>query len=163
MTHERQVATRQAHEGDREFLSAVYAASRAEELAAVPWSDEQKATFLAQQFGAQDSAYRTMYPDADFSVIESDGEPIGRMYVTRLGSDEVRLIDLALLPPHRGSGIGSSLLTALIETADREGRFVSLHVEHWNRAVALYTRLGFVDISSNDVYVRMERARRGVS
>ena len=38
---------------DEELLFRVYASTRAEELAAVAWTDEQKAAFLRMQFAAQ--------------------------------------------------------------------------------------------------------------
>jgi ribosomal protein S18 acetylase RimI-like enzyme len=142
---------------DRAFLYEVYADSRADELAQVPWTDEQRAAFLMQQFAAQDAAYRENYPGADFSVIELDGVPIGRLYVARLDDGEIRIMDVALLAEHRGRGIGTSLIGEIIVRADHEEAMVSLHVEHWNPALHLYERLGFVQAAANDVYVRMER------
>src|SRR3712207_8583920 len=38
---------------DDEFLLDVYASTRSEELAPVPWTDEQKRAFLRMQFDAQ--------------------------------------------------------------------------------------------------------------
>ena len=37
------ISLRPIEDGDREFLLRVYASTRAEELAQVPWSEEQKA------------------------------------------------------------------------------------------------------------------------
>ena len=139
------------------FLFDVYASSRADELAPVPWTQEQKWAFLAQQFHAQDTDYHGRYPDADFSVIERDGVPAGRLYVARVGSGGINIVDIGLLPEHRGAGIGTALVSDIIATADREGVIVSLHVEQWNPARRLYRRLGFVEVTSNEVYIRMER------
>ena len=55
-----------------ELLLDLYA-SRADELARVPWTAEQKHAFLAQQFQAQQQAYRA-YEGATFEVIDQDGE-----------------------------------------------------------------------------------------
>ena len=151
------VTLRPVEPEDRAFLYAVYASTRTEELAAVPWTDEQKAAFLWQQFTAQDASYRENYRDAQFSVIELDGVPVGRLYVARLEAREIRIVDIALMPDGRGHGIGSAVVDDLIETADREGVVVSLHVEHWNPALQLYERLGFVRVAQNDVHIRMER------
>jgi ribosomal protein S18 acetylase RimI-like enzyme len=154
-----ELTTRPVEPADRDFLVRVYGSTRADELAPLPWDDEQKLAFVIQQFTAQDADYRQRYPAAEFLVIERDGVPIGRMYTTRLDDGELRLIDLALLREHRGAGIGSTLLGALLDEADREGLMVSLHVEHWNPAIVLYERLGFRRAGSNEVYVRMERPR----
>jgi ribosomal protein S18 acetylase RimI-like enzyme len=154
------VELRPAQPEDRPFLFRLYATTRADELAVLPWTDEQKRSFLEQQFLAQDRAYRDNYPDATFSVIIRAGEPIGRLYVAPLGDDELRVIDIALLPEERGKEIGSELMTGVIASAVHEGRMVSLHVERWNRAVRFYERLGFVRTGENEVYVRMERLPR---
>jgi ribosomal protein S18 acetylase RimI-like enzyme len=149
-------ALRPARPEDREHLLAVYASTRAEELAPVPWTEEQKAAFLAMQFGAQDADYKRNYAGADFSVIEVDGQPAGRLYVERR-PEEIRLIDIALLPSFRRSGIGTRLLRQLITEA-RERRIpLTIHVEMFNPARRLYERLGFAPVAEHGIYLLMER------
>lgn len=156
------VALRPASPEDDEFLARLYASTRAEELAPVPWTDEQKAEFLRAQFDAQSLAYRENYPGARFWVVERDGEPIGRLYLWRNeAASDLRIMDIALLPDHCGRGVGSSLLADVLAEADRDGMTVSLHVEEWNPAVALYRRLGFTPVERVGVYDRMERPPRG--
>ena len=140
---------------DRDFLLRVYASAREEELRVVDWSDEQKAAFVQQQFDAQDAYYREHYDPATFDVIEVDGEPAGRLYVARW-EDEIRIIDITLLPEHRGRGIGTALLRALLEEAAEAGKRLSIHVEVNNPARRLYERLGFVPVEERGVYVLME-------
>jgi ribosomal protein S18 acetylase RimI-like enzyme len=142
---------------DREFLLRVYASTREEELRLVDWSDEQKATFVRQQFEAQDAYYREHYHAATFDVIEIDGEPAGRLYVARW-DDEIRIVDIALLPEHRARGIGTSLLRELLEEAASSRKRLSIHVELNNPARRLYERLGFVSVEERGVYVLMEAA-----
>jgi ribosomal protein S18 acetylase RimI-like enzyme len=141
---------------DEAFLGLVYASTRIEELAVVAWTDEQRGLFLAQQFHAQDVAYRENYPDASFSIVELDGEPIGRLILAPLAGNELRIVDVALLPEQRNSGIGTQLIRDVLAAAERDGLMVSLHVELWNPAVRLYERLGFHRVSANEVHVRME-------
>ena len=138
-----------------ELLCAVYASTRAEELAVTDWSAEQKAQFCRQQFTAQDAHYRTHYPTARFSVIEREGLPIGRLFVDRW-EKEIRIMDIALLPEHRGAGIGTRLLCELQEEARAAGRALSIHVEKFNPALRLYERLGFRAKEDKGVYVLME-------
>lgn len=140
---------------DHEFLFRVYASTRQEELADVPWTAEQKEAFLRSQFDLQHQHYQKYYEDAAFDIILCDGEPAGRLYVHR-SPEEIRIVDIALLPEHRGSGIGSRLLHEVLTEADGAGKRVSIHVEQFNRAMRLYERLGFTKQEEVGVYYRME-------
>ena len=142
-------------ETDTDFLSRVYASTRWEELAVTDWSDGQKAQFCRQQFTAQDAHYRKHYPTAEFSVIERDGTSIGRLYVDRWPK-EIRIMDITLLPEHRGEGMGTKLLRDLQEEARGAGKVLSIHVEKFNPALKLYERLGFTVREDKGVYLLME-------
>ena len=52
------ITLRPVSPADEKFLCDVYSSTRTEELAQVPWGDEQKAAFLQMQFDAQDRYYR---------------------------------------------------------------------------------------------------------
>ena len=149
------ITLRPAGPGDDAFLRRVYVSTREEELAAVPWSDHEREAFLRGQFDAQDAHYRAHYESATFDIVELDGVPAGRLYVSR-GQDEIRIIDLALLPEHRGRGAGTRLLGALLDEGARAGRRVSVHVEKHNPALRLYERLGFLPTADKGVYLLME-------
>ncbi len=139
---------------ERDFLVRVYASTREEELAPVPWTDAEKAAFVEQQFEAQDAHYRT-YPDAAFDLIEVDREPAGRLYVARW-REEIRIMDVALLPEYRSRGIGTKLLRALLGEAAATGKRLTIHVEKFNPARSLYERLGFSEAADRGVYVLLE-------
>ena len=149
------VSLRPATGADRGFLLRVYGATRADELALVDWTDEQKQAFVAMQFSAQDTHYRSHYANASFDVVLVDGEAAGRLYVDR-GADDIRVIDIALLPDRRGAGIGSLLLRQLLDEAAATARKVSIHVEVDNRARRLYDRLGFVPVADRGLHLLME-------
>jgi len=138
-------------------LYGVYASTRQEELAQTGWSEEQKASFLRQQFEAQSRYYREHYAGAEFSVILSDGRPAGRLYVARWPG-EIRIVDIALLPERRNRGIGTKLLEDLIAESEASGKPLSIHVERFNPALRLYERLGFREVADKGVYFLMERA-----
>jgi ribosomal protein S18 acetylase RimI-like enzyme len=140
---------------DLSFLFRVYASTREEELALTSWDEGQKRAFLESQFAAQDAWYRERYPGATLDVIEVDGVPAGRFYVHRR-EREIRLMDVALLPEHRGRGIGSALLHDLFAEAAAAGKRVTVHVEEYNPARRLYERLGFKKIGEHGVYHLME-------
>lgn len=140
---------------DEAFLFQVYASTRAEEMALVPWNDEQKQAFLRMQFDAQAQSYRQQFPEAEYQIILRDGVPAGRFTVDR--SDKgILLIDIALLPAHRNIGIGSSLISELKMEAQRTGKPLRLDVENFNPAYALYERLGFKKIDETGFYWQME-------
>jgi ribosomal protein S18 acetylase RimI-like enzyme len=149
------VALRPVRASDEPFLLDVYAGTRAEELAAVPWTPEQKAAFVAQQFAAQTTHYAQHYPGMSADVIVIDEVPAGRLLVDRL-DEEILIVDISLLPAHRGRGAGSVLLREVLGEATATGKRVVIHVERFNRALRLYERLGFRAVGDHGVYLRME-------
>jgi GNAT superfamily N-acetyltransferase len=139
---------------DVSFLARVYASTRWDELAPTGWSDEEKAVFCRRQFDAQSAHYRENYSGASLQIIERDGISIGRLYVAHW-EKEIRIVDISLLPEHRGSGIGTKLLHGLQEEARSAGKSLSIHVERFNPALRLYLRLGFQQIEDKGVYLLM--------
>jgi GNAT superfamily N-acetyltransferase len=139
---------------DVPFLAGVYASTRWDELAPTGWSDEEKAVFCRRQFDAQSAHYRENYPGASLQIIERDGVAIGRLYVARW-EREIRIMDIALLPEHRGAGLGTELLRGLQEEARSAGKSLTIHVERFNRALQLYQRLGFQEVEDKGVYLLM--------
>lgn len=142
---------------DRAFLVELYASVREPELAHVPWDESTRRAFVEQQFAAQDAHYRGNYPGATLDVVELEGERAGRLYVHR-GPHDIRIMDIALLPPFRGRGIATALLRALVDEAETGRRKLSIHVEANNPARTLYERLGFRPAGEHGVYILMERA-----
>jgi RimJ/RimL family protein N-acetyltransferase len=145
---------------DTEFLLRLYATTRVDELAQVPWTDQQKAAFIIQQFAAQHEHWQANYTDTSWDIILEDDEPIGRLYVARW-PEEIRIVDIALVPDRRNAGIGTRFIRDLFDEGDRTGRRVSIHVEAFNPARRLYERLGFIHTSDRGVYLLMERPAHG--
>ena len=141
---------------DLAFLRALYASTRSEELAPLPWSEADKRAFTDQQFALQRSQYRQHYPGAEWLLIRRDGERIGRLYLKR-GREELRLMDIALLPDARNAGLGTRLTRSLLAWADQLDLPVTLHVEPFNRACRLYQRFGFAYTRSTGVYHLLRR------
>ena len=151
----RTITLRPAHADDEPFLYEVYAGTRADELAQLDWDAGQKGQFLRMQFTAQRDFYRAQFPAAEFMVIMAQDQSVGRLYVDRR-EDEIRIVDIALLPAHRNAGIGSRLLGDLLTEAAEDGKPVRIHVERFNPALRLYERLGFTQKGDNGVYYLME-------
>lgn len=152
----REPVLRPATLDDRDFLVHVYASTRADELAVVPWTDEQRAAFVLSQFNAQDTYWRQQRPAASRSIIEVAGRPAGRLYVDRT-AQEIRIVDIALVAEFRGDGIGTELLRGLLAEGDAAGLPVTIHVEQGNRARRLYERLGFTKVADAGAYDLCER------
>jgi ribosomal protein S18 acetylase RimI-like enzyme len=93
-------------------------------------------------------------------VIVADDENVGRLYVCRW-PEELRLLDIALLPPRRNQGIGTRLIRDLLTEAGERGTPVTLFVEAHNPARRLYDRLGFVVVAPGEVYDRLEWRPKG--
>ena len=64
------------------------------------------------------------------------------------------IVDIALLPEMRGTGLGTAILTDLLAA---ETRPVQLQVERTNPARRLYERLGFALVEEQAIRVRMVR------
>lgn len=144
---------------DDEFLISVYAATRADEMAQVPWSDEQKMEFLRWQFGLQRNEYETTYPNQQYSVIFVDDQPAGRIWISR-SDDQMRLLDIALLEEFQNRGVGTLLLRRLIDEAIRDNKLLRHMVFVLNAdAKRFYERLGFVVIEEVGAYHHMEWRR----
>lgn len=145
---------RPAAPDDREFLYAVYASTRQEELAPTGWNAAQTEAFLRDQFRLQDYHYHTYFEGAEYWIIEAGGGPVGRLYLHQR-PEALALVDIALLPAWRGRGIGEALIRDVMRRAANLGLPVDLHVEYFNRAQALYQRLGFVAGAINGPYIEM--------
>ena len=149
------IALRPITPADEPFLASLYASTRADELAQTNWSDEQKAMFCRMQFNAQTTDYQRNYPDASFDVIERNGVAAGRLLVLRT-DEKIHVIDIALLPEHRGAGIGTKFLKELQDEAKAAGKPLSIHVEQFNPARRLYERLGFQQVEEKGVYLLLQ-------
>lgn len=142
---------------DEALLLAIYSSTREEEMALVPdWPAEQKTAFLRQQFLAQHHYYQQMYRHKQFCIILWEDQAAGRLYLDH-NPDDLRIVDVALLPAFRGKGLGERLLRDILDAAAAAGKPVTIHVERQNRARHLYDRLGFRVINEdNAVYLLME-------
>ena len=139
--------TRQATAEDKEFL---YVLNRA------AYED-----VVRKQFGHWDEAWQQQHfeekwaPEA-FEVVEKAGRRIGALSVSRT-SEEVRIIEIQLLPEFQGHGLGTALLQRELQFADERTLPARLQVLRENRARTLYERLGFRVCGETDTHCLMER------
>ena len=149
----RRVTLRPESADDRAFLQELYASTR-DDLAVL--DGDQCDTVIGLQFAARERHFADAHPDADAHIILFDARPVGRLLVDRAGAS-VELVDIAILPPHRNSGIGRSLVGALADDAARTGKCLRLRVLRDSPAVRLYERLGFSRAAGDNVYLEMRR------
>ena len=127
---------------DEPFLAKVYASTREEEVAQL--DDLQKGIFLNMQYKLQKADYERKFPEAKHDIILLDGVPVGRMWVDRTNPEEIRGVDIAILPEYRNSGVGFTLIQELLDEASASNKPFRIHVTNFNRAIRLYERMGFV-------------------
>jgi RimJ/RimL family protein N-acetyltransferase len=147
-----QTTLRPVRPDDEEFLYAVYASTRAEEMALVPWTEQQREIFVRSQFAAQSQHYQSHYPEALHQIILLDERPVGRLYIDRR-APEIRILDITILPEQRGCGIGTPLIRNLMNEAAASQRRLTIHIESFNRSRSLFERLGFTPMEENGFYL----------
>ena len=143
-------------ESDDQFLLGLYASTREQELAQAEWIEGQKEVFLRWQFDLQRREYETRFPDADYRVIVIDRQRAGRIWI---GADDeqIRLLDIALLPEFQNRGVGTKLLERLQSEAQSAGKALRHMVFVLNNnADRFYERLGFKKIEDFGAYKHME-------
>lgn len=145
------------NESDGELIDEIYFYTRNEEFAATGWSDEQLKPFLKMQCDYQKQSYKMQFPNAEFSMILFENKKVGRLIVNR-AEDEIRLVDIAILPEFRSLGIGSKIIGDLFLEAEKSNKPIGLQVEKNNqKAFHLYQKLGFEIVGENDMYISMEK------
>ena len=149
------VTLRQAGPDDYDFLVELYSSTRAEEMALVPWTTEQQQAFVRAQFTAQQEHYAKTYPSGRHDIILAGERPVGRLYVARL-DQEIRIIDITLLPGERNAGIGSYLIKQLLDEANRAKKITRIYVEEFNPSLRLFERLGFSPSEQRGIHLLMQ-------
>ena len=108
------------------------------------------------QFTAQWQDYWNRFPNSEQAVVLYEGTPMGRIWVNR-NNEEIRLLDITLLPEFRNSGTGTVLLRQLREESKALAKPIRHAVYKDNiDALRFYKRLGFTIIEDHDTYCVME-------
>lgn len=149
------VTLRPATDADYDFMRRLYHATREEEMKQFPFDDTRKIIFLNEQFAAQFQHYSIHYPTCERNIIEVDGRSAGRLWIDEW-KDQIRLVDIALMPEFRASGLGTRLLRDVLARGAKTGKPVTIHVEGFNPALRLYQRLGFQHVDTNGIYYLMK-------
>lgn len=127
---------------DEPWQLAIYASTRANELALTGWPRSQCEAFVMQQHQAQQQHYWRHFPQSVCQLILVGDAVAGRLWVDAR-PDRLHVLDITLLPAYRKHGLGTCCLQALAQQAQRRGLALGIHVELHNPARRLYERLGF--------------------
>lgn len=152
--NENEISLRPVTPADSNFLLAVFASTRTDELAALP-DPAIAESFVRMQFNAQQQSCQMAYPKAEHRIIIFRGRPAGRILVDYT-AETIRLVDISLLSEFRAQGIGSFLIRRLIGEALDTGKRLMLSVYKFNPALTLYERLGFSKTGEDGLYIQMQ-------
>jgi GNAT superfamily N-acetyltransferase len=99
---------------------------------------------VAFQYRSQTANNRALFPGAAFSIIESEGEPIGRLIEHDEG-ETVYFVDFALLPERQAKGLGTAYIEMVAAEWALKGRAARVEVRYGNaHSLKLCQNLGFV-------------------
>lgn len=144
---------RDAGAADEAFFASLYRSTR-DDLLALPADPSVIDGLIAMQQRLQVADYRNSYPQAVYQVLERDGVAVGRL-VTAAADGVIRVVDIAVLPSARRTGVAADVLRRLQAQAAGAGHAVALSVRQDNVAARhLYEALGFA-VDSEDT-MRLE-------
>ncbi|QBI00401.1 N-acetyltransferase [Pseudoduganella albidiflava] len=151
----RTIEMRPAEAADQVFMEVLFASTRTADQRMGACDAPTEALLMALQFRARQTQLHAYYPYADVAIIVERERPIGALHVN-YGSDEIRILDLSLLPECRSRGIGLGLLRSLQAQGVRMRVPVRLDVLPGTRAQRLFQRCGFTLNGANGLYLCME-------
>jgi ribosomal protein S18 acetylase RimI-like enzyme len=104
--------------------------------------------------------------DSGFVAVAENNQPVGAIWLRLLigaekgfgyVDDKTPELGMAVLSEYRGKGIGTSLLSRLIKSAEDFYEYISLSVATGNPALRLYQRLGFEVVGESGDSIIMKR------
>lgn len=141
---------------DAAFLFALHESVKGAELALMPVDEPMRRQLLDMQFRAMTMSYRSGFPAGRFEIITLNEVPIGRL-ITDNGQDRFRIVYIALLPQWRHRGIGTVLMTSVLDEPRRLGTPCEATVALDNLAsLRLWSRLGFTERERNGTDLVLE-------
>lgn len=126
-----------------------------EEFKFLDADERQIEALIKMQYEMRRIQYEAGYPEAEASIILVEDRAVGRLLIDE-SDREVTLVDIALLPEQRNSGIGTRLIRQLLDRASTSAKPVRLQVLKSSPALRLYQRLGFVPVAEESMYVEMK-------
>jgi ribosomal protein S18 acetylase RimI-like enzyme len=131
------IALRPATPADAEFCYRLHKAAMGEYVTAIwGWDEQVQRAFHERGFNPRRWQIVTA-GQADIGMLDVEYRP-GEIYLARI----------EIHPGHQGQGIGTRIISALLQEAERKGQHLVLEVLTVNRrAQALYRRLGLTEVA----------------
>ena len=124
MSGDNGISFRKVLKSDYDFLFELYESTRTDvKLYGAHLTREQQTAFIQSQFNLQDVHYKKFNPEADFLVVMLDGKDVGRLYVEELNKN-VSIIEFTLHTSVRSKGIGSKIISDIIQSAHKKNKEV---------------------------------------
>jgi len=140
---------------DEGVLYDVFSSTWVHAVAAMP-NPALAQHFLRIQYTAQDRRFAARYPGLERWVVMVGDEPAGRLYLHRTATT-LHIVDLSLLPAHRGQGIGTTLTEETMAEATVRGLTLTLRLPRTSeRALPVYERAGFHVVAEDDLDLVLE-------
>jgi len=148
------VAMRLATPADSEFCFQLHKAAMGRYITATwGWDEQRQRGFHARAFAP-----------GRWRIISVGGVDVGMLDVEHRPA-EIYLSRIEIHPDHQGRGIGTHLITALLDEARQRGQELVLDVLSVNhRAQALYQRLGMKEVArhgDNNIKITMRSTTTG--
>jgi ribosomal protein S18 acetylase RimI-like enzyme len=137
------ISIRRQAPGDAAFLYHLFRANtlRTLELSGLPLAVLDD--LIEMQHRSRIQTYRSMFPNAVWSIVEQGGVPIGEIVENDEG-DCIYVVDIALLPAHQARGIGTMLMRAVMAEGAARGSAVRAKVMINNEpSLKMFRKLGF--------------------
>jgi ribosomal protein S18 acetylase RimI-like enzyme len=135
------VELRPATPADGEFCYQLHKAAMGDYVTAIWGWDEQ----------VQRGFHTRAFNPGRWQIITAAGADIGMLDI-EYRPGEIYLARIEILPGHQGHGIGTRLISALVDEARQKGQDLVLDVLAVNhRAQALYQRLGMTEVARHGV------------
>ncbi|TLS51763.1 GNAT family N-acetyltransferase [Paenibacillus antri] len=139
---------------DEAFLFELFVSVRLAEYAGSGWSQSEMQTLMWVEFRTQQATYANQ-SGVRHDIVKEGDVPVGRI-LTSESALAVQLVDVSLIKPYRGRGIGSVLVRGLQKLVAPTGKPIRLQVELYNPAMRFYQRLGFQPYREHFPYLSME-------
>lgn len=137
---------RPATQADYDFLYRVKVACLRPYVAATwGWDEAFQRAHFADHFNPQRS-----------QIVVVNGQDVGELALEER-EGELFVAGIYILPDHQNQGLGTALLTQIMEQARSEGKVTGLQVLQVNRgARRLYERLGFAVVAETETHLTMQ-------
>jgi GNAT superfamily N-acetyltransferase len=146
---------RPAHPDDDAFVRHVCTVARLTSLRGPGVPVEEVGALAAMQVRAAERRRSLSFPMAASYVVLDDEECVGRLVIDA-ARDQLRVLDLVLLPQWQGRGIGTTVMLGLCQLADERRLPIVLDVPRDHGVVTFLRRMGFAqeDLSVTSVSLR---------